>query len=267
MLASYAFIGLFFIAAGFHKPHVPHTAPKKYFDMYPAAKMPLPAEPVGHAKYIPEIARAPKYYPDLNDDQKRAIIQHYHAATTFMDAQVGILLDTLDRLKLWENTVVLFLGDHGWHLGEHDGFWAKMSIMKESARAPLIISAPGKKASISSPRLAEFVDIFPTLTELCSLPQPSGQEGISLVPLLDDPHRPWKKAAFTVVTRPGGLGRAVRTESHTLLVWPDGNEQLYDHARDVMEYENLANDTRAKETAAAMRQLLKDGWQAVLPPR
>jgi iduronate 2-sulfatase len=281
--------GPFFIAAGFHKPHVPHTAPKKYFAMYDAAKMPLPQEPAGHAKYIPEIANPPKYYPELSPDQERAIIQHYHAATTFMDAQVGLLLDTLDRLKLWDNTIVVFLGDHGWHLGEHDGFWAKMSIMEESARAPLIIYAPkasgGREAPGTSPsssaqhdreasasrspivcnRLAEFVDIFPTLTDLCGLPLPGGLEGISLAPLLDDPNRPWKKAAFTVVSRPRGLGRAVRTETHTLLVWPDGNEQLYDHTRDPHEYENLATDTRVKETADQLRRLLSAGWKSALP--
>jgi iduronate 2-sulfatase len=96
----------------------------------------VPVEPPGHAKNIPAIARPPKYYPELTDKQKREIIQHYYAATTFMDAQVGVLLETMDRLKLWDNTVVVFLGDHGWHHGEHDGFWAKMSIMEESARAP-----------------------------------------------------------------------------------------------------------------------------------
>jgi uncharacterized sulfatase len=259
--------GPFFIGAGFHKPHVPHTAPKKYFDMYPAAKMPLPQEPAGHAKYIPTIANPAKYYPELTAEQERAIIQHYHAATTFMDAQVGLLLDTLDRLKLWDNTVVVFIGDHGWHLGEHDGFWAKVSLMEESARAPLIVYAPGKKANAVSPRLAEFVDVFPTLTDLCGLPLPSGLEGISLAPLLDDPNRPWKKAAFTVVTRPGGLGRAVRTETHTLLVWPDGSEQLYDFSRDPKEYDNLAADTRVKQTADSLRQLLAGGWQAALPAK
>src|SRR5205814_1416428 len=134
----------FFIAAGFHKPHVPHTAPKKYFDLYPVEKMPLPPEPTDHAKNIPALAHPPKYYPGLADAQKRSIIAHYYAATTFMDAQVGLLLDAMDRLKLWDNTVVVFLGDHGWHLGEHDGFWAKVSLMEESARAPLIIYAPGK---------------------------------------------------------------------------------------------------------------------------
>jgi len=257
--------GPFFIAAGFHKPHVPHTAPKKYFEMYPAAKMPLPEEPAGHAKYIPEIARPAKYYPDLTTDQERAIIQHYHAATTFMDTQVGVLLDTLDRLKLWESTIVVFIGDHGWHLGQHGGFWAKVSLMEESARAPLIICAPGKKEGAVSPRLAEFVDLFPTLTEVSGLPLPDGLEGISLGPLLDDPTRPWKKAVFTVVTRRGGQGRAVRTETHTLLVWPDGSEQLYDVTRDPHEFDNLAPDTRLKATADELRQLLSSGWQAALP--
>jgi len=257
--------GQFFIAAGFHKPHVPHTAPKKYFDLYEVAKMPLPQEPEGHAKYIPTIANPNQYHPNLKPEQQRAIIQHYHAATTFMDAQVGLLLDALDRLKLWDNTVVVFIGDHGWHLGEHNGYWAKMSLMEESARAPLIVYAPGKKSNAVSPRLAEFVDLFPTLTDLCGLPLPSGLEGISLAPVLDDPNRPWKKAVFTVVSRAGGLGRAVRTETHELIVWPDGSEQLYNHARDPGEYENLALDTRYKETAESLRQLLKEGWQAALP--
>jgi iduronate 2-sulfatase len=257
--------GPFFIAAGFHRPHVPHTAPKKYFSMYPAADMPLPQEPAGHAKYIPQIAHPAKYFPDLKPDQQRAIIQHYHAATTFMDSQVGLLLDALDRHELWENTIVVFLGDHGWHLGQHDGFWAKVSLMEESARSPLIIYAPGKKSNVASPRLAEFVDVFPTLTDLCSLTLPSGLEGVSLAPLLSDPNRSWKKAAFTVVTRPGGLGRAVRTESHTFILWPDKSEQLYDHTRDPHEFENLASDTRHKDTADSLRQLLTTGWKAALP--
>jgi iduronate 2-sulfatase len=251
--------GPFFIAAGFHKPHVPHVAPKKYFDLYPVDQMPLPQEPTGHAKEIPTIARPPKYFPDLSDTQKRQIIAHYHAATSFMDAQVGLLLDTMDRLKLWDNTVVVFLGDHGWHLGQHEGFWAKMSVMEESARAPLIVSAPGRKAGVVCERLVEFVDLFPTLTELCRLPAAVGVEGASFVPLLDDPTRAGKKAVFTVVNRRGRLGRAVRTETHTYVEWPDGSRQLYDHVRDAHEFVNLAKDEAAAATAAEMKQLLKAG--------
>ena len=255
----------FFIAAGFHKPHVPHVAPKKYFDMYSLEQMPVPVEPPGHAKNIPAIARPPKDFPDLTDQQKREIIQHYYAATTFMDAQVGVLLETMDRLKLWDNTVVVFLGDHGWHHGEHDGFWAKMSIMEESARAPLIVCAPGRKSHATSPRLVEFVDIFPTLTELCGLPQQDGVEGLSFAPLLDRPERPWKKGVFSVVTRRGGLGRSVRTEQFTYIEWPDSSTQLYDYTRDPKEYYNLVKNPEHAKTAAELKHLLKNGWQAARP--
>jgi iduronate 2-sulfatase len=254
----------FFIAAGFHKPHVPHTAPRKYFDLYPLDRIALPQEPAGHTKDIPTIARNGKYFPDLADKQKKQIIAHYYAATTFMDAQVGLLLEALDRLKLWDNTVVVFLGDHGWHHGEHGGFWAKMSVLDESARAPLLVAAPGKKAGAVSSRVVEFVDVYPTLTALCGLKTPAGLEGASLVPLLDDPSAPGKKAVFTVVRRAAGLGRAVRTETHTYILWPDGSEQLYDHAQDPKEYVNLAKDPGAAGTLATMKQLLKE-WKAAHP--
>jgi uncharacterized sulfatase len=256
----------FFIATGFHKPHVPHTAPKKYFDLYPPEKMPLPVEPAGHTQGIPPIARNGKYDPDLTDSQKRRIIAHYSAATTFVDAQVGRLLDVLDRLKLWDNTVVVFLGDHGWHHGEHGGFWAKLSVLEDSARAPLIVAAPGRTTNATSARLVEFVDLFPTLTDLCRLPAAGGVEGTSFVPLLDDPGRAWKKAAFTVVRRRGGLGRAVRTEEWTYIAWPDGSAQLYDRGHDPREYHNLADDPKHAQTVAALKQLLQDGWRVARPP-
>ncbi|HYT93875.1 MAG TPA: sulfatase-like hydrolase/transferase, partial [Gemmataceae bacterium] len=131
----------FFIAAGFHRPHVPHTAPKKYFELYPPERMSLPKEPAGHEKQIPAIARGAKYFPDLTDLQKRQIISHYHAVTSFMDAQVGVLLEALDRLKLWDNTIVIFVSDHGYHLGER-GQWMKQSLFERSARNPLIVTGP-----------------------------------------------------------------------------------------------------------------------------
>jgi uncharacterized sulfatase len=183
-----------------------------------------------------------------------------------MDAQVGLLLEAMDRLKLWDNTVVVFLGDHGWHHGEHDGFWAKMSVMAESARAPLIVAAPGKKANTTSARLVEFVDLFPTLTDLCQLPTAGGIEGTSLAPLLDDPKRPWKKGVFTVVNRRGSLGRSVRTETSTYIEWPDGSTQLYDHGKDPREYVNLAREPAHAKTVAELKLLLKEGWQAARPP-
>lgn len=251
--------GPFFIAAGFHRPHVPHTAPKKYFDMYPPEKMPLPAEPPDHTREIPPIARPGKYFPDLTDAQKQAIISHYYAATTFMDAQVGRLLAAMDQLKLWDNTIVVFLGDHGWHHGEHGGFWAKVSAMNESARAPLIVAAPGKKAKAVSPRLVEFVDLYPTLVDLCGLRSPAGLQGTSFRPLLENPQRPGKSAVFTVVTRRGGLGRAVRTEQYTYIEWPDGSAQLYDARRDPKEYDNLANDPPYAKTVAELKERLKAG--------
>ncbi len=257
--------GPFFLAAGFHKPHIPHVAPKKYFDMYSLNQIPLPNEPVGHAKTIPKIAYSPKYFPNLTDDQKRSIILHYYAATTFMDAQVGILIEAMDRLKLWDNTIVLFVGDHGWHHGEHDGMWAKMSIMEESARAPLVVVSPGAKKGAVCERMVEFVDIFPTLVDACRLKQPEGLEGFSFKPLLSDPSQPWKKAVFSVVHRRGGLGHGVRTEEFTYLEWPDGSSQLYNHVNDPKEYINLAKRPEYSQTVAKLKAVLDAGPNAARP--
>jgi uncharacterized sulfatase len=214
--------------------------------------MPLPKEPPGHEKQIPPIARGQKYFPDLADAQKRQIISHYYAATAFMDAQVGVLLEALDRLKLWDRTVVIFVSDHGWHLGEHLAFWAKVSLLEESARVPLVVAAPGKAAKTQSPRVVELIDLYPTLAELCGLKAPTGLQGKSFAPLLEAPGRPWDRAAYTVVTRKGGLGRSLRTERWTCIEWPDGSVQLYDHARDPREYVNLAGDP---SHAATLREL------------
>ena len=247
----------FFIAAGFHKPHVPHTAPKKYFDLHDPAKMPTPPEPPGHEKDIPALAWAPRSERGLTLDQRRAIIQHYYAATSFMDAQVGLLLDEMDRLQLWDNTVVVFMGDHGWHLGEHGGFYAKMSLMDESARAPLIVVAPGVKAGGSTRSLAEYVALFPTLADVCGLPAPAGVQGASLRPILHDPGARVREQAYTVVLRGArNFGRALHTEKMTYLEWPDGSQQLYDAASDPHEYANLAVRPEHKEQLADFKRRL-----------
>lgn len=248
--------GSFFIAAGFHKPHLPWVAPKKYFDLYKPEMITLPNTPADDLDDIPPIAlthqEAEKKMTNL--DRKMAICA-YHAATSFMDAQVGVLLDTLDRLKLWENTVVLLFGDHGWHLNEHLGLWRKSTVFEEAARAPLIVAAPGKKRGEASPRLVEFVDIYPSLVELAGLPRKEGLDGASFSPLLDDPQRPWKKAAYTVVKHRQTVGRSVRTDRYRYTEWggPDVAE-FYDHELDPKEYRNLAKDSRH---AAAMREVKK----------
>ncbi len=247
----------FFIAAGFHKPHVPHTAPKKYFDLHDPAKMPTPPEPAGHEKDIPALARAPRSVAGLSVDERRAIIQHYYAATSFMDAQVGLLLDEMDRLNLWDSTIVVFMGDHGWHLGEHGGFYAKMSLMDESARAPFIVVAPGVKANRGTSVVAEYVDLFPTLAELAGLPAPAGLQGASLVPVLKETGPRARDHAYTVVVRGADkLGRALHASKFTYIEWPDGSQQLYDAVADPHEYRNLAGKPEHAATLAAMKTRL-----------
>ena len=260
--------GSFFLGAGFHKPHLPFVAPKKYFDMYPPEKIKLPDEPADDRADIPPIALTRTDSDErMTDAERRQAIAAYHAATTFTDAQVGVLLDALDRLKLWENTVVLLFGDHGWHLAEHRGLWRKMTLFEESARAPMIVVAPGKVKKAASPRLVEFVDIYPSLAELCGLPQPRGLEGTSFVPLLTEPHRAWKKAAFTVVRRgQNRLGRSVRTERYRYTEWGDERTaELYDHQTDPKEYRNLVNDPASRKLVDDMRKTLHAGWRAALP--
>ncbi len=247
----------FFIAAGFHKPHVPHTAPKKYFELHDPTKMPTPPEPAGHEKDIPALARAPRSVAGLTVEERRAIIQHYYAATSFMDAQVGLLLDEMDRLKLWDSTIVVFMSDHGWHLGEHGGFYAKMSLMDESARAPFIVVAPGVKPNRATAAVAEYVDVFPTLTELAGLPAPGGLQGASLVPVLKDTGARIRDHAYTVVVRGADkLGRALHEPKFTYLEWPDGAQQLYDALSDPHEYRNLAGKSEHAATLAAMKARL-----------
>ena len=246
-----------FIAAGFHKPHVPHTAPQKYFDLHDAARMPAPPEPPGHEKEIPDIARAPRSEFGLTLEQRRAIIQHYYAATSFMDAQVGLLLAELDRRNLWESTIVVFMSDHGWHLGEHGGFYAKMSLMDESARAPFIVAAPGVKPGSTTQSLAEYVDLFPTLAELAGLPLPAGLQGTSLVSVLHDRGTRARDDAYTIVLRGGErIGRALHSPRFTLIEWPDGSHQLYDVVSDPREYHNLAGKPEHARTLATMKARL-----------
>ncbi len=269
----------FFLAAGFRRPHAPYIAPQKYFALYDPAQLTPRLGPPEHLKNIPPLALTYTFgdraFPT---EAPGATIAGYYASITFMDAQVGLLLDALDRLNLSERTVIVFFGDHGYHLGEHGGLWHKMTLFDEGTRVPLIVAAPGRNPGQVSRRLVELVDVYPTLCELCGLKQPEGLEGLSVVPLLDRPERPWKQAVFTVVSRGktkkategldrNVMGRTALGERWRYTVWPDGGEELYDHQNDPYEYANLARNPRYAEALAGQKKLLAQGWKAALQPR
>jgi iduronate 2-sulfatase len=262
----------FFLAVGFYRPHTPYVAPAKYFEWYPPDRIELARDPADDRSDIPAPALTvnPPHY-GIGEEFQRQAIQAYYASTSFMDAQVGRLLDALDRLGLAERTVVVFLSDHGYHLGEH-GLWQKQSLFEESARVPLLIAAPGMEAKgRATSRLAELVDLYPTLAEVCGLPAPEGLEGRSLRPLLDDPMSPGKPAAITQVRRGGQqnpfTGYAVRTERYRYVEWDGGRrgEELYDHETDPQEHRNLAADPERAGTVAEMRRLLREVLPIPLP--
>lgn len=253
----------FFIATGFYRPHCPFVAPKKYFDLYPLEKIVLPKESADHLKNIPEAAfwtKPPNW--DLSEGDRRLAIQAYYASITFMDAQLGRILDALDRLNLSDSTIIVFWSDHGYLLSEH-GQWMKQSLFEQSARVPLIISAPGTRGrGRASARTVELLDLYPTLAELCRLKPPGDLQGQSLRPLLDDPQAEWKKAAYTQVIRgPQGqqfMGRSVRTERWRYTEWDEGRQgvELYDHDKDPGEYRNLAKDPAYGKTIDELKRLL-----------
>jgi iduronate 2-sulfatase len=271
----------FFVAAGFRRPHAPYIAPEKYFAIYNPDELHTRPGPPEHLKKIPDIALTYRtgVNPKFPQERPGDTIAAYYASVSFMDAQVGVLLDALDRLGLRDKTIVVFQSDHGYHLGEHGGLWHKLSLFEECARAPLIVSAPGHKPGATL-RLVEMVDIYPTLLDLCGFPPQTGLEGTSFKPLLDNPTQPWKRAAFTVVARPrdnvqpgdskfgdaNSLGRTVFDSRWRYTVWPDGSMELYDHHNDPFEYENLAAEPKQSEQLAKMKKLLSDGWHAAGVP-
>ena len=250
----------FFLALGFHKPHDPFHAPRKYFDLYPLNSLPLP--PAGAGEDLPvAIGGGPwkKEFDAFTDAHRREYVRAYYACTSFTDAQVGRVLDALDRLKLADDTVVVFIGDHGFHLGER-GWWNKNTLFELSARAPLIVADPGAKAAGgATQRLVEFVVLYPTLVDLCALPPPAQRlEGTSFRPLLDDPRRPWKQAAHTQVRRGRVDGRSVRTERWRYTEWDGGRQgcELYDHDNDPAEQANLAANPAHRATVEELSGLL-----------
>lgn len=272
---------MFFLAVGFLKPHLPFVAPKKYFDLYPFELLSLAANPFP-PKDCPDIAltnwgelRAYSDIPkkgDLSKEEAMELIRGYYAATSYVDAQIGRILRELDELGLRDNTVIVLWGDHGWHLGEH-GLWCKHTNFENATRSLLILSAPGQRnTGAKTNALAEFVDIYPTLCELCGLPIPEGLEGASLAPVMDNPNRPWKRAAFSQYPRGKVTGYSVRTGQYRYTEWAERGKdpvgvELYDHQTDPQENVNIADRAENKALVENLSRTLHEGWRAALPSR
>lgn len=277
----------FFLGVGFHKPHLPFTCPQKYWDMYPADSIKLPDNyqpspdvpaPALHNWYELRSYGGVPPAGGIPDTMALNLIRGYRACTTFVDAQIGHVLDELDRLGLRENTIVVLLGDHGYHLGEN-GIFTKMTNFELCTRTPLIVSAPGHKPGQRTRALVEFVDIYPTLAELCGLKLPSHLEGTSFLPLLANPDQKGKPAAFSQYLRPGKekiMGRSMRTDRWRYTEWTGEKAELigtelYDEDTDPHENHNLAKDPAHAETMAALaRQLHESSKQkktVATPPK
>jgi iduronate 2-sulfatase len=184
----------------------------------------------------------------IDDDMALKLVHGYFAAVSYVDAQIGKVLDELDHLGLRESTVVILWGDHGWHLGDH-GLWCKHSNFESATHSPLIIAGPGVTPDTRTAALTEFIDIYPSLCEMAGLPLPPHLEGDSFVPLLQDPRRPWKRAAYSQYPRGRNnerMGYSVRTDRYRFTRWLGGEggheDELYDHHADPKENVNLAAD-------------------------
>lgn len=291
----------FFLAVGFLKPHLPFIAPRKYWDLYdpkritvadnprppndvPPAAMAIPMDelrdtypkdvrvpPPGKRDEPPsqpyELPRGP-----MTKDQQVQLVRGYKACISYVDAQIGLLLVELERLHLEENTIIVVVGDHGFHLGDH-GLWGKLTNFETATRVPLIISAPHRfNGGQRTDALVELVDLYPTLAELAGLPAPARMEGTSAVPLFSEPRRQWKSAAFSQYPRTGLMGYSMRTDRYRFTLWQHRDDpekidgvELYDHARDPEENINLAGDLAYRDQVRELTAQLRAGWVVARP--
>jgi arylsulfatase A-like enzyme len=279
----------FFLGVGFVKPHLPFVAPKKYWDLYDRSKIELAPNPFrakGSPSYavqeggeLRNYANIPKGH--IPDDLARTLKHGYYAAISYMDAQVGKVLDELERLGLKDDTIVVLWGDHGWKLGEHDA-WCKHTNVENDTNVTLILSDPRTKSiGKRTDAIVEFVDIYPTLAELAGLALPKHLEGASFVPVLADPQRTWKRAAFSQFPRPAGvaggkpvMGYSMRTDRYRFTRWVERNNhenlvavELYDHQTDPQENVNIADDPASAGLVAQLTEQWKKGWRGAMPNR
>ena len=263
-----------FLALGFTKPHLPFCAPDRYWDLYDPETMELATNtrpPEGAPPYAAKgpLVELDQYFPvptdpPVPDDMARTLIHGYYASVSYMDAQLGRVLDELDRLELTDKTLIVLWGDHGWHFGHH-GSWTKHTNYEQDNRIPLLIVAPGVTQPGSSTRaFAETVDIYPTLAELAGLPSPPGPQpidGTSLVPILKDPSQSVRDHAYHAFDRGRRIGRAIRTERYRMVEWKrpgapteTADYELYDYQDDPLESRNLASEQ--PDTLAELQAIL-----------
>lgn len=256
-----------FIGAGFYRPHCPYVAPAKYFDRIPIQQVPLIPVAEGEMNLAPKWA----YFTNpanwgMSEQQRREGIQAYFASILFLDAKVGKLLDALDRLRMRERTTIVFWSDHGYGLGEH-GQWMKQTIFEYATRAPLMLCGAGVRArGRASGRVVEFLDIYPTLADLCGLEgAPRGLHGRSLRPLLGNPNARWDHPAVSQMQRGRVMGYSLRTARHRYSMWHGGREgeELYDYQTDPRELRNLA----AGGGEAPLRTALRSRLESILAAR
>jgi iduronate 2-sulfatase len=290
----------FFLSVGYYRPHLPFNAPKKYWDLYDRSEIPLAENqfiPEGSPAHLVHGEAELRGYSDCHDlplpgeaswdeGRQREIKHGYFASVSYTDAQIGRLLNELETLGLTENTIIVLWGDHGWKLGEHNG-WCKQTNYEIDTRVPMIISGPGVKTrGQQCNALVEFVDIYPTLCEMAHFPVPEHLQGTSLVPLLENPDQDWKTAAFsqfllgrygrTTTVKGEQMGYAIRTDRYRYVEWYVWNKEeneagdllcreLFDHQTDPQENKNIAEIPEYKNVVESLSQQLKRGWRYAKP--
>ena len=259
----------FLLAVGFWKPHTPFNAPKRYWDLYERTAVPIP-EHLEPPINVPEIALTNSRYDGLSKPEELREMHHGHlAAISYLDTQVGKVLDELDRLKLRKKTLIVFWSDHGLHLGEH-GLTRKTTAFELDAAVPLIVATPDHRPGQQTPALVELIDLYPTLIEFCGLPAPHALQGRSLLPLLTDPHRRFKPAVLTQTPRPNYprgrrpdvMGYSMRNDRFRYIEWRDFESgrvvarELYDHENDSLERVNVVGEGRYQTVLPGLKRQL-----------
>jgi len=263
----------FFLSMHQSRPHTPLIAPKQYIEMYDPARIPDPPAPLESLKNFPYMKRATGGNPDIftkqqpTKQQAREAIAAYYACASFVDDNIGMVLNALEKEGLDKNTIVIFLGDHGFHLGDHN-CWSKYSMLEATRRVAFIVRVPGAPANGKACReFVEFVDLVPTLADLLKFDAKNAFDGTSFAPLLADPQQPWKKAVFMT---DGNGDNVVRTRQFSYLEFKSGKADvpaaLYDLQKDPWETINLADDPAYANARREMAELLHAGWKAALPP-